>query len=376
MRTLLFVFASFLGVSPLAADAPAPLQRAIDAVGGDAALTRARSLTAFYIGTQDSQAIAQGYYAERSTLQRYQETVLIDIDRGRAAVRTEGINSDGSPTLWRHVATPEESWSLKVKSGTVTRGSATASAEMLERVRWRIPHLALADMRGRADSLRCTSATRCEFQTAGGNAFIVLFDATSGLPSAYEYQLATLTGRNSVARYEFKRWAQSPIGLFPTGYTLRIADKVYRDLDLLDVRTAQDLADHQWFVAPPVTAPPVSRIASLPPASTEEVAPGVWMLRNVAGYNTMFARVGDCAAVFDAPGSYPNIEGPIPNMARAPDREQIIIDKVRETTGMNVCYVIPTHHHNDHFSIGGFARAGRDDRDDLGECWSGACRGF
>jgi glyoxylase-like metal-dependent hydrolase (beta-lactamase superfamily II) len=37
----------------------------------------------------------------------------------------------------------------------------------------------------------------------------------------------------------------------------------------------------------------------------------------------------------------------------------MILAKVREVTNRKVCYVIPTHHHDDHFGgIAGFARAG------------------
>jgi hypothetical protein len=65
-----------------------------------------------------------------------------------------------------------------------------------------------------------------------------------------------------------------------------------------------DLTQHPWFVPPPPDPRHAVTIRGLPPGSTEEVAPVVWFMRNVGGYNAMFARVGDCVAVFDAAATF------------------------------------------------------------------------
>lgn len=82
-------------------------------------------------------------------------------------------------------------------------------------------------------------------------------------------------------------------------------------------------------------------------------------MRNVGGYNSMFARVGDCVAVFDAAAGFGVSAEALPGASSRQDLSAMILAKVREVTGKRVCYVIPTHHHDDHFGgIAGFARAG------------------
>ena len=220
-------------------------------------------------------------------------------------------------------------------------------------------------MRSRRDKLHCGESRRvnkkvyevCRFESESGVPFSVLFSGETGQLAGYEYTGLTMRGPKQM-RYQFKPYVPSEIGLIPSGYRFVIGDEVFRDLDLIGARSAV-LEDHPWFVAPPTDARPVSHVPQSPAASVEEVAPGVWFLRNVAGYNVMFARVGDCAAVFDAPASFGHFGGPIPGAGSTPDRSSIIINKVRESTGLKVCYVIPTHHHNDHFGgIVGFVRAG------------------
>ena len=167
-----------------------------------------------------------------------------------------------------------------------------------------------------------------------------------------------MTGPQTV-NFRFKEYYRSPIGLYPTGYTLTIGDRVYKNLDVVDVRPAADLEELPWFKATPTDAKPISMIGQLPPGTVDEVAPGVWSMRNVGGYNTMFARVNDCIAVLDAPASFGHAGSPIPPNTTPPDLSATIMEKVQAVTGKKVCYVIPTHHHNDHFgAIRGFAAAG------------------
>lgn len=342
-----------------------PVERAIKALGGDAALERARSVSIVMVGTQNLKAIDQGYFAARSSPQRQQETLIIDEPSRRAVIRTEGINSDGSPTIWRNVALGDSGFRLKVKTGSVSRMGKEQTAEMYANLRWMVPQLALTDMRARRDKLRCGETRAvgkqiyevCRFESDSGTLFSVLFSKETGELVGYEYTSLTMRG-SRVMRYEFKPYVQTSIGLLPSGYRFIIGDEVFRDQNVIDAQPAA-LENHPWFVPPPADARPVSSVPQQTPAAIEEVAAGVWFLRNVAGYNVMVARIGDCAAVFDAPASYGHFGGPIPGGGSAPDRSEIILNRVREVTGLKVCYVIPTHHHNDHFGgIAGFARAG------------------
>lgn len=344
---------------------PDPLQRAIQAIGGETALERAGNASYFMVGTNNSKAIDQGYFVAKGLYHRQQETMMVDVASRTAVLRTEGINSDKSPTIWRTAVIGDVGFRTNLKSGRIIRMDASQTAAAYENLRWRIPQLALADIRARRDKLTCGKTRsagiqtydQCLFQTQAGTPFTVLFSRQTGHIAAYEYTALTMRGPK-LMRFEFKPYVVAGIGTLPSGFRFTVGGEVYRDLDLVEAGPAI-LEGHPWLEKPPADSRPVSTIRAQPLAVAEEVAHGVWFLRNVAGYNTMFAEVGDCIAVFDAPASYGSFGNPVPGTEGEPDRPAMIIDKVREVTGKKVCYVIPTHHHNDHFGgIAGFARAG------------------
>ena len=342
-----------------------PLQRAIQAGGGEAALARAGSASFFMLGTQNSKAIDQGYSVVKDIHQRQQETMIVDVASRTAVLRTEGLNSDKSPTIWRTTVIGDVGFRINLKSGRIIRMDSGQTAAAYESLRWRIPQLALIDMNARRDKLTCGKTRnagrqiydQCLFQTQAGTPFTVLFSRQTGHIAAYEYTAPTMRGPK-LMRFEFKPYVTTGIGVFPSGFRFTVGGEVYRDLDLVEAGPT-DIEGHPWLEKPPADSRPVSTVGAQPLAGAEEVAPGVWFLRNVAGYNTMFASVGDCVVVFDAPASYGSFGNPVPGTGGDPDRSAIIMDKVRDITGKKICYIIPTHHHNDHFGgIAGFARAG------------------
>ncbi|HSE25436.1 MAG TPA: MBL fold metallo-hydrolase [Pyrinomonadaceae bacterium] len=366
MRTVqIIVFLGFLLTGVVQAQTPDTLQRAIATVGGTAALDRAKSVSVVMVGTLDRMPTNQGYYPTRPSPARTQETLIIDEPSQRAALRRENTNSEGSPNTWRNVVQPDNSYRMNLKSGWVLKTSNEDAARSYEMWRWMVPHLALADMEKRRGDLKCgerrivkgTAYEVCRFSTAAGTPFNVLFSRSTGELSGYEYQGVTMRGP-TLMRFEFKPYMDFGIGRFPSGYRLTVGNDLYKDLNVLDARTP-DLEEHPWFVpAPPDPRHPIG-IRGHQPGSTEEVAPGVWFMRNVGGYNSMFARVGDCVAVFDAAASFGHHGEALPGGSHGQDLSAIILAKVREVTGKGVCYVIPTHHHDDHFGgIVGFARAG------------------
>lgn len=342
-----------------------PLDRAIKAIGGEAALQKVGVMSVFWVGTQNSKAIDQGRFSAKAVHHRQQETMIVDVSARTAVLRTEGINSDQSPTIWRNAAIGDVGFRRNLKSGRIIRMNAEQTSALYENLRWRIPQLALQDIRARREKLVCgkTRAVtgqiydECGFETAVGTPFTVLFSRKTGHLTAYEYMAPAMRGPK-LMRFEFKPYVETRVGAFPSGFRFTAGDELYRDLDVVEAGP-EDLERHPWLEQPPADTRPVSTIAAQPLTNTEEVSAGVWFVRNVAGYNSVFAKVGDCAAVFDAPASYGAFGNPLPGAGNEPDRSKMIIDKVREVTGMKVCYVIPTHHHNDHMGgIAGFAREG------------------
>ena len=364
-KPLALVLLIFFASGSVLAQASDPVQRAITAIGGPAALDRAKSISVVMVGTLDRTVSNQGYYAIKPSPVRLQETLIIDEPTQRAAVRRETNNSEGSPSTWRYVVQGDNSYSMNLKSGWVINMNSEGAAANYETWRWVIPHLALADMEKRRGDLQCDARRTvrgvaydvCKFSTARGLPFDVLFSRRTGELAGYEYRAPTMLGP-AVMRFEFKTYVDFGIGRFPAGYRFTVGSNVYKELNVLDARPP-DLDHHPWFGPPPPDPRHAVTIRGFPPASTEEVAPGVWFVRNVGGYNSMFARVGNCIAVFDAAASFGMRGNALPHSHPASDLSAIILAKVKEVTNQKVCYVIPTHHHDDHFGgIAGFARAG------------------
>lgn len=105
-------------------------------------------------------------------------------------------------------------------------------------------------------------------------------------------------------------------------------------------RFARSLLPALLFLVPLVCAAQASRVSSV-----EKVADGVWMAQTAAGSNAGWFLVGDEVVAVDA-GS---------------DAEtgKALLDKIRETAGKPVHYLVVTHAHGDHGGgVGPFAAAG------------------
>jgi hypothetical protein len=255
LRKLLFLnFFLLLSIDCITVQAANPLERAIKAIGGDAALERGRSVSVAMVGIVDRKVNGQGYYAAKSQIQRRQETLIIDEAARKGVLRDEGINSDGSPTIWRNIVVGNEGFQLNAKTGRVIRMEKMQTDAMYEGLRWRVPQLALVDLRRRHDKLRCEKNRRqlyerCRFETEAGQPFSVLFSRQTGHIAGFEYEAPTFLGTR-LMRYEFKPYVQTGIGLFPSGYRFFVGEELYADLDLLDAQPGET-EKHPWLEVPP-----------------------------------------------------------------------------------------------------------------------------
>jgi ribonuclease BN (tRNA processing enzyme) len=136
-----------------------------------------------------------------------------------------------------------------------------------------------------------------------------------------------------------------------------IGARMQKDLSVLDARLTPS-TDDPWFMPPSATTGPVSKIGSQV-RSADSIAPSTWVLRNVGGYNALAVDLGRCWAVIDAAASFriSALPGQEPEPAAAATAILEILNQLRP--GHPVCYVVPTHHHADHFGgIPTFAQRG------------------
>jgi hypothetical protein len=339
------------------------LARAVAALGGEKGLDLEPFRLA-YAGRSFPNAVDQGFSPEKTTGSRFQESLVIDVAGHRGARRWESQNVDGSPTLWREGVVGDRGYRMNLKSQR--RWPAATGLDLTwDNLTWRIPHLALQALRKSPESLRSEGVVKIggraydalgfPLASAGGQTVTVLFDRRTGMLAGYQHPEDRMLGRLMV-RTLFKPYARYRIGLLPGGYTLTIGNNVYSDLDCLDARPTGGGED-PWFDIP-ADEPDRPPLVVQQPSTTTEVAPGIFLMRNVGGYNTLFADLGDCVAVVDAIAQFRGATL-LPSAGDASDLAAQILAQIKTTLNKPVCYVVPTHHHDDHFGgIARFAAAG------------------
>jgi hypothetical protein len=276
--------------------------------------------------------------------------LLFDVAGKRSALRYEDGNTDGTQAAWQEVLGEDGGTSLNLKSRMLWSSGADIAKSRMATQAWRIPHLVLQDL------LRDPSGLRLDApRTIGGNRYQVLtrrmngvpvrilFDEKTGAFMGQEFDAKLIDGTHTL-RVLFKGYkANKSLGKFPSGFVRSIGDRVYQDMDVFDVRLSE--ITENWFEPPADVITP--RVSTAPP-SREEIAPGVTLLRNVGGYNAAVADIGDCLAVLDAPEQFP-WDVTLPPASDPGGIGQTLIARVREVSEKPICYVIPTHHHADHF---------------------------
>jgi Metallo-beta-lactamase superfamily len=317
-----------------------------------------------YLGTADASAVEQSRQPGVPQPGRTQELLLLDPQERRAALDTQAVGSDGTPGLWRHQITPKGVRSTNRKSGLRFESGAAEGALRWRAVAWRLPSLALAELSTSVDRVRSLGRRTVRGTvvdvlafTPDGSSEIEIFIRPSGEVAGYAHHADRMRGSTRLETWFKPSVPASGLGRVPGGFVLRVGPTVYRDLTLLDARATPRRED-AWFEMPPTVESNV-RIGALATAA-ELLFPGVWALRNVGGYNTFLVDVGRrCLAVIDAVASFGGSDLVPIAPRRAPLSDQVVALARATAPDRRLCWVVPTHHHDDHFGgIAGLARAG------------------
>ncbi len=340
---------------PLDPTPDAVLNRAIEALGGAAALESVKELRVVWVGTQDLHAVHQGRFAEQPAPERRQETLILDVPARSGAARGEGVQSDGSPSLWRSTVLDNGGYTVNLKTQRTIPMTADSARGLWQEWTWSVPRLALLELARRRADLRWVGTER-----TGGRELDVLsielekrgsvriaFDRGTGLLYGYAWEAPYVEGPTAF-EYRFKPYREIPgLGLFPSGFRLTIGARTFRDLDVFDARLSK-VAGDPWLAPLPPGSEPVLKIVKQSPVS-EKVAPGVFLLRNVGGYNVLLASLGPCFAVVDAPASF-SAGAPLPAVSpRGSLGKEVLARSAEVFPGQAPCRIVPTHHHGDHF---------------------------
>jgi hypothetical protein len=349
----------FAGASAAQDQVSPILDRAIAAIGGSDQLA-IQEFRVMYLGRHDSAPFFQSYSPEVTQNSRRQETVVIDVAAHRAVIRDEGVGGDGSPAMWRRYVDADTAYMLNLKTNMkFTRRPQT----FWKTSTWRIPHLALRELQenktrlspARDRSVRGKKYVALRYQAEDVPAFEVLFDPQSGELGGYQYEARRMTGKTTVS-YLFTSYREfARLKRFPAQVVQLSGETPFREFDVIYARSGSASTD-KWLTAPPAE----TRAPTVPGTPTEamKISEGIYELTNVGGYNALTVDTGSCFAVVDAPASFDSLDIlPSPPATSSPaGMIRSLLEKV--DANKKICYVIPTHHHDDHF--GGIAELAKD----------------
>ena len=341
------------------------INRAIDAIGGDSVIAIAKHIRLVSIGNGNPRMVFQGRFPDKDIFFHNQETLLLDAEQQEFAYREEFEQPNETPGLWLTVVKKDKGAAINIKSQRSFPMSTAAATSAFQNYMWRIPQLALDILRNQIPLLKYAGIkwlnnkrySLLTFEPKPGNMVKIYFDTNTGLLAGYSYPVENLDGTVDLS-YFFKPYKKAGrLNIFPSGYTLSFGNRIYLNLTTYDVRPS-DISNDPWLKSLDKDFPAGSGIRAQV-TKAEQIAPQAWLIRNIGGYNVMVAEIEKGLVVFDAPANYPLGFSPM-TIPRPTNLGEILIDEIKKDfPGKKILYVVPTHHHRDHFGgIKALARSG------------------
>jgi glyoxylase-like metal-dependent hydrolase (beta-lactamase superfamily II) len=240
-----------------------------------------------------------------------------------------------------------------VRNLIVIRGDSAMGMDLVQRVattapgntmtvvsRSRMPHFLLLQALDRAATLRSLGRATLDgvphdvitFAAANGTQLTVHFDARTGLPAALEALNPDLVAGEGATMWRYSDWATVAGLKVPGRRVASIAGETTESIAYRNVRVNQP-ADDSLFQLP-AGIPDLTD--SIPQFAKVELAPGVWLLQELAnGYNALAVGFKDHVMVVE------------PASSDAESRRAIAAVK-ELVPGKPIRYVVATHHHEDH----------------------------
>ena len=331
------------------------INRAIGAIGGDSSIAAAKHIRLVSIGNGNPRMVFQSRFPDKDIFFHNQQTLILDAEKQEFAFREEYEQPNETPGLWLTVVRKDKGAAINIKSQRSYPMSAEAATAAFQNYIWRIPQLALDMLRNQISYLRYhviqwlghKRYSILTFQQMPGNVVKIYFESNTGLLAGYSYPVENLNGTVDLS-YFFKAYRKAGrLNLFPSGYTLSFGNKIYLNLNTYDVRPS-DISNDPWLKSLDKDFRAGSGIRAQV-TRAEQIAPHAWIVRNIGGYNVMISEIEKGLIVFDAPASYVLGFSPM-SMHKPVNLGDTLMDEIRKDfPGKKILYVVPTHHHRDHF---------------------------
>jgi glyoxylase-like metal-dependent hydrolase (beta-lactamase superfamily II) len=356
LRIFLAILSLAIAASGQSNSARGILDRALQALGGEAKIRSFRSIYFSAKGFEDSLANAQPYRAGQEARNPHEERLAVFLDGRRLAYELKTDRGDGT-TRHRRFIFPDTR-KLVLDFGTKSAFSSNVqypSADRDQDAR-RIPHTFLLEVLANSSTL---GNHRDVDEFTGGEYEVIsvtlrgarvpldlYFDRQTNLLHKYEFT-ADYPGIGSASFvYTFEGWApHAQLVQFPTRHEIRINGKTHRGLKIEKAAADSPEADAMLTV-------PAELEGMVTPAGTvKEIAKGVYFVFNVGGFQPTFIEFDTFVMAVEAPAGAPVLEDtPVETIGNINGITEEFIGKIKQTIpNKPIKYVVLTHSHADHF---------------------------
>ncbi len=335
-------------------DARRKIDAALEVFGGAARLRSLVSVVIHAEGREHRSAEAQGYDPERATDAPHAETVVAYFAEEKLLYEHKTGRHDGTTRRrrWSYVG-DERTVVDFVEHFAAARRYDAARAERLRRAR-RVPHLLLLEAAANPSGLSTAGAADykgrrhdlVDFKLPNEKATLRLFlDSGTRLLSKYEYamEFAGLGDKTVEHTYDAYR-PHEKLGWFPSGDSIKVGGDVWREARYTSVEVDSPRAAALFELPESLNA------HLLVPGTVSQLAPGVFMVNSLGGFNPLFVEFRDFILAAEAPAPGWTLEAvPADAQTGASTLSEELIRKIKETVpNKPIRYLVVTHAHSDH----------------------------
>lgn len=337
-----------------AARGRAQIARAYTVLGGDSVARRIVTIDVRGSGTEWRSAEVQGPSPGRETPTPHEEWIVADLREDRVSHEYRTQRHDGSLRWRRFMYDGEERVFGDFVGRSAGRGHAPASAETRRELTRRFPHLLLAEVAANGASVRALGDSVLDgavhhvvsYTPTGRQTPLRLFiDRRTGHLRKVSHAI-DFPGLGPVdVAFELMPYTPHPeLRFVPAGHSIRLAKARFQEVRYAHVRL-NDARSDSAFLLPEDLRPFVSD-----PGAVRRVAPGVFVVEGLGGFNTMFVEFREFVMAIEAPATHPALAGlPTENSRGSLAVSQAFVERIEQTiAGKPIRYVAITHFHSDH----------------------------
>lgn len=330
------------------------IEAALDALGGAARLRSLVSVVVRAEGREHRSAEAQGYDPESVTDAPHEETVVAYFSEEKLLYEHKTGRHDGTTRHRRWSYNGDERTVVDfVEHFAAARRYDAARGERLRRAR-RVPHLLLLEAAANPSALKAAGAAvyngrrqdLVDFKLPNEKATLRLFlDAETRLLSKYEYAMEFAGLGDQTVEHAFDAYRRHDrLGWFPAGDTIKVGGDAWREARYSSVEVDSPRAAALFEL------PESLKAHLLTPGSVSQLAPGVFMVNSLGGFNPLFVEFKDFVLAAEAPAPGWTLEAvPADAQPGASTLSEEFIRKIKETVpGKPIRYLVVTHAHSDH----------------------------